>query len=83
VLTFLAKHEPRYVEQAWQLVLQHPADLGHLSKQRLPAVLVDIDDEELCFVGERETRELMEPLWRHGRIRGGSFRSLQWLQPAE
>jgi len=22
-------------------------------------------------------------LWRHGRIRGGSSRSLQWVQPAE
>jgi glycosyltransferase involved in cell wall biosynthesis len=54
--------------QAWELVLQHPADLVHLSKPRLPAVvfgllykliwgaavLMDIDDEELCFVGERE-----------------------------
>jgi glycosyltransferase involved in cell wall biosynthesis len=54
--------------QAWKLVLQHPADLVHLSKPRLPAVvfgllykllwgaavLMDIDDEELCFVGEHE-----------------------------
>jgi len=48
VHTFVAEHEPRYVEQAWQLVLQHPGDLVHLSKPRLPAVLVDIDDEELC-----------------------------------
>ena len=68
VHTFVAEHEPRYVEQAFALVLQHPADLAHLSKPRLPAVvigllykllwgaavLVDIDDEELCFVGERE-----------------------------
>ena len=91
--TFVAEHEPRYVEQAFALVLQHPADLVHLSKPRLPAVvigllykllwgaavLVDIDDEELCFVGEREPitldglkrlchglpepRELMGPLW--------------------
>ena len=74
-------------------MLQHPADLVHLSTPRLPAVvigllykllwgaavLVDIDDEELCFVGERqpitldglkrlchglpEPRELMGPLW--------------------
>lgn len=93
VHTFVAEHEPRYVEQAFALVLQHPADLVHLSKPRLPAVvigllykllwgaavLVDIDDEELCFVGEREPitldglkrlchglpepRELMGPLW--------------------
>jgi glycosyltransferase involved in cell wall biosynthesis len=85
--------EPGFVNQAWGLVLQHPADLVHLSKPRLPAVvfgllykllwgaavLVDIDDEELCFVGESEPisldglkrlchglpepRELMGPLW--------------------
>ena len=35
VHTFVAEHEPRTVEQAWQLVLQHPADLVHLSKPRL------------------------------------------------
>ena len=93
VHTFVADYEPRFVEQAWELVLQQPADLVHLSKPRLPAVvfgllykllwgaavLVDIDDEELCFVGEREPisldglkrlchglpepRELMGPLW--------------------
>ena len=68
VHSFVAEHEPSYVEQAWQLVLQHPADLVHLSKPRLPAVvigllykllwgaavLVDIDDEELCNACERE-----------------------------
>ena len=54
VHTFVAEHEPRYVEQAFELVLQHPADLVHLSKPRLPAVLVDIDDEELCNACERE-----------------------------
>lgn len=93
VHTVVAEHEPRYGEKAFEQVLQHPADLVHLSKPRLPAVviglfykllwgaavLVDIDDEELCFVGEREPitldglkrlchglpepRELMGPLW--------------------
>ena len=76
-----------------RLVLQNPADIVHLSKPRLPAVLLgslykwlwgatvlmDIDDEELCFVGEREpinleafnakcdgppeVSNLMGPLW--------------------
>ena len=79
VHTFVAEHEPRYVEQAFALVLQHPADLVHLSKPRLPAVvigllykllwgtavLVDIDDEELCFVGERQpiTLDGLKRLW--------------------
>jgi len=79
--------------QAWELVLQHPADLVHLSKPRLPAVvfgllykllwgaavLMDIDDEELCFVAEQEPislggikrqqgalpppKQLLGPLW--------------------
>jgi len=93
VHSFVVDYEPGFVSQAWELVLQHPADLVHLSKPRLPAVvfgllykllwgaavLVDFDDEELCFVGEREPitldglmglchgmpapRELMGPLW--------------------
>ena len=98
VHTFVAEHEPRYVEQAFQLVLQHPADLVHLSKPRLPAGLVDIDDEELCNACEREpitlnglkrrwTRLAVDlaatgALWRHG-IRGGSSRSRQVMKPAE
>ena len=93
VQSFVAVQEARYLEQAFLMVLQHPADLVHLSKPRMPAivigllykllweaaVMVDIDDEELCFVGERESvtldglkrlchglpepRELMGPLW--------------------
>lgn len=93
VHSFAVEHEPGFVSQAWELVLQQPADLVHLSKPRLPAVvfgllykllwgaavLVDIDDEELLFVDEREPitldglkrlchglpepRELMGPLW--------------------
>ena len=31
--------EPGFVNQAWELVLQQPADLVHLSKPRLPAVV--------------------------------------------
>ena len=66
VHTFVAEHEPRYVEQAFELVLQHPADLVHLSKPRLPAVLVDIDDEELCSACEREpiTLDGLKRLWK-------------------
>lgn len=65
---FLVSDHSQFFWQAWELVLKHPADLVHLSKPRLPtvvfgllykllwgaAVLMDIDDEELCFVGERE-----------------------------
>jgi len=80
VHTFVAEHEPHYVEQAFALVLQHPADLVHLSKPRVPAVvigllyklllgaavLVDIDDEELCSACEREpiTLDGLKRLWK-------------------
>ena len=89
----VVEKEAQFLEQAMGLVLRQPADLVHLSKPRLPAVVlgclykwlwgapvvVDIDDEELCFVGEHEPitldglkrlchglpepRELMGPLW--------------------
>ena len=42
VHSFVAEHEPRYVEQAFALVLQHPAVLVHLSKPRLPAVVIGL-----------------------------------------
>jgi glycosyltransferase involved in cell wall biosynthesis len=68
VHAFVVNDHSQFFWQAWALVLQHPADLVHLSKPRLPAVvfgllykllwgaavLMDIDDEELCFVGEHE-----------------------------
>lgn len=93
VHTFVVNDHSQFFWQAWELVLQHPADLVHLSKPRLPAVLfgllykllwgaavlMDIDDEELCFVGESEpisvdalkrqegklppAADLMGPLW--------------------
>ena len=63
VHSFVVEHEPSFVNQTWERVLQQPADLVHLSKPQPPAVLVELDDEELLFVGEREPRELMGPLW--------------------
>jgi glycosyltransferase involved in cell wall biosynthesis len=65
VHSFLVEDERRFIAQALELVLAHPYDLVHLSKPRLPniligllykwlwqaAVLVDVDDEELAFVG--------------------------------
>jgi len=57
--------QSRFLKQAEQLVRQNPLDLVHLSKPKLPNILigllykliwqakviVDIDDEELAFVG--------------------------------
>jgi GT2 family glycosyltransferase len=63
--SFLVEDESLFLEQAFKLVLGHPYDVVHLSKPRIPTifigllykliwdakVLVDIDDEELAFVG--------------------------------
>ena len=54
--------EPGFVNQAWELVLQQPADLVHLSKPRLPAVVFGLLYKLLCH-GLPEPRELMGPLW--------------------
>ncbi|WP_398325117.1 hypothetical protein [Vulcanococcus sp.] len=53
VHSFVVEHEPAFVNQAWELVLQQPAGLVHLSKPRLPAVVFGML-YKLLFVGERE-----------------------------
>ena len=89
-VALLGSHFPQWGRELWEPIqtavtkAQLPvhtfvADLVHLSKPRLPAVvigllykllwgaavLVDIDDEELCFVGEREpiTLDGLKRLW--------------------
>ena len=80
VHAFVLEDHSRLFAEAWKLVLNHPADLVHLSKPRLPAVvfgllykllwgasvLMDIDDEELCLVGEQEPL-LLDQLKRQHR----------------
>lgn len=93
VNTIVVNDHTAFFRQACELVLQRPADLVHLSKPKLPSVvfgllyklfwgstvLMDIDDEELCFVKEAEPLaldliqrelnqlpapdQLMGPLW--------------------
>lgn len=62
------KDECQFIDQALELVLQHPCDLLHLSKPRFPNILIgalykliwnahvviDIDDEELAFANATE-----------------------------
>lgn len=62
---FIVEDESKFVEQALQLVSEHPYDVVHLSKSRIPNIIfgilykllwnskvfMDIDDEELAFVG--------------------------------
>lgn len=63
----LAEHS-QLLFASFQFVLQHPLDIVHISKPRLPGVIVgllykfiwsakvimDVDDEELAFVGQRD-----------------------------
>lgn len=66
--TFLINNWSNFINQAIQLVAQKPYDFVHLSKPRAPniifgilykliwgaKVIVDIDDEELAFVGAKQ-----------------------------
>jgi glycosyltransferase involved in cell wall biosynthesis len=82
VHAFVVYDHSQFFLQAWQMVLQHPADLVHLSKPRLPAVvfgllykllwgaavLMDIDDEELCFVKSSEPISPVELISQQGTL---------------
>jgi len=46
--SFVVEYEPGFVNEAWELVLQQPADLVHLSKPRLPAVVFGLLYKRLC-----------------------------------
>lgn len=72
--TVTVADEGRFVEQALGLVLAHPYEVVHLSKPRIPnivlgllyklvwdaRVIVDIDDEELAFVKAEATVDWRE-----------------------
>ncbi|MEI2422873.1 hypothetical protein V6O07_21530, partial [Arthrospira platensis SPKY2] len=74
--TIRVEDEGRFIEQALGLVLAHPYEVVHLSKPRMPniilgllyklvwgaRVIVDIDDEELIFVRASEPVDLRELL---------------------
>ncbi|UWU51543.1 Glycosyltransferase, GT2 family [Limnospira platensis C1] len=80
--TIRVEDEGRFVEQALALVLAHPYEVVHLSKPRMPnivlgllyklvwdaRVIVDIDDEELAFVKASETLDLRELLESGGKL---------------
>lgn len=80
--TFIVENESKFLEKAIQLVATHPYDIVHLSKPRAPniffgtlykllwdaTVLMDIDDEELSFVGEATPITIEDYIKRHGRL---------------
>lgn len=79
---FVVEDESCFIEQAIALVAAHPFDLVHLSKPRAPnlffgvlykliwnaRVLIDIDDEELAFVGEETPISLDDCLNQPGQL---------------
>jgi GT2 family glycosyltransferase/glycosyltransferase involved in cell wall biosynthesis len=79
---FVVEQETHFLEQALALVVAHPYDVVHLSKPRAPnifigvlykllwgaRVIVDIDDEELCFVGFDDAISLDDYLKAHRRL---------------
>jgi glycosyltransferase involved in cell wall biosynthesis/GT2 family glycosyltransferase len=80
--TFVVEDESKFIEQAIQLVAVHPYDIIHLSKPRAPniffgilykllwgaKVLMDIDDEELAFVGAETPLSIDDYIQQHGKL---------------
>ena len=82
VHAFLVKEEANFLLQAIELVVAHPYELVHLSKPRLPnvilgvlykliwgsQVIMDIDDEELAFVNESTPCSVFEWIGHVGEL---------------
>lgn len=80
--TFVVEDESKFIEQAIQLIAAHPYDIVHLSKPRAPniffgilykllwgaKVLMDIDDEELAFVGAETPISIDDYIQQHGNL---------------
>lgn len=80
--SFVVEKESLFVHQALELVAQHPYDLVHLSKPRLPnlilgwlykwvwgaKVIMDIDDEELAFVKASDALSPHAYIAEHGEL---------------
>lgn len=80
--TFVVDDQSRFIEQAIELVAANPYDIVHLSKPRAPniffgilykqiwdaKVLVDIDDEELAFVGAETPISIDEYIKQYDKL---------------
>jgi GT2 family glycosyltransferase/glycosyltransferase involved in cell wall biosynthesis len=80
--SFIVEDERKFIEQAILLVAAHPYDIVHLSKPRIPniffgilytmlwdaKVLMDIDDEELAFVGAETPISIDDYIQQHGKL---------------
>ena len=82
VHSFVMEDESFFFDKAIELIAKHPFDIVHLSKPRIhniffgilykmiwdAKVLMDIDDEELAFVGAESPISLDEYLKIHGKL---------------
>ncbi|MCK5355700.1 MAG: hypothetical protein KAJ63_11315, partial [Methyloprofundus sp.] len=80
--SFIVNDESQFLDQAIRLVIEHPYDIVHLSKPRMPnifigllyrliweaKVLVDIDDEELAHVGADTPIKIKDYLKNHASL---------------
>ncbi len=80
--TFVVEDDSKFIEQALKIVAEHPCDILHLSKPRIPniffgimykllwdaKVLMDIDDEELAFVDEETPISIDSYLNQYGKL---------------
>lgn len=80
--TFVVDDESNFLRQAIELVIANPYDIVHLSKPRAPniffgilykfiwgsTVLMDIDDEELAFVGEENPISIDDYIQQHDKL---------------
>ncbi len=79
---FIVEDERTFIEQALKIVAEHPCDIVHLSKTRIPniffgimykllwdaKVLMDIDDEELAFIDEESPLRIEDYLKRYNKL---------------
>ncbi|MES2508806.1 MAG: glycosyltransferase [Pseudomonadota bacterium] len=80
--SFVVEDEAKFIDQAIALVAAHPYDIVHLSKPRAPniffgilykliwnaKVLMDIDDEELAFVGAETPISVDDYIKQNGKL---------------
>ncbi|MDO3387348.1 glycosyltransferase [Gilvimarinus sp. SDUM040013] len=94
---FSMHSEEAFVRQAFSLVVQHPFDVVHLSKPRIhnvimgwlyqlvwgARVIMDVDDEELAFVGADSPLDPASYLQAKGRLPPlRSLREAEWTRLA-
>ncbi len=80
--SFVVDNEAQFIEHTIDFIAEHPYDIVHLSKPRISnilfgvlynliwgaRILIDIDDEELAFVGEKNSINIDEYIDQYGKL---------------